>query len=405
MVSRQLIEEILELMRLLRRSAHPVRRGEMTPEQYWLLRRLNRAGPLSVSELAARLGIGQSSATSACKRLERQGLLTRTRQRGDERVVLCTLTEQGHERIEKWSRLRREATGRYLECLDDAEQAQLEELLARVLSQAEAMNTTPIVAVDHLTRRFADKAAVDDVSFTIEPGEVFGLLGPNGAGKTKTIRILMTLIAPTSGTIRIGGFDVRRAGARLRRVLGYVPQNISTDGTLTARENLLIVAKLLGLGREEREQRIDDILGLLNLEEAADHLVRTYSGGMVRRLEVGQAILHRPRLLVLDEPTVGLDPTARQAIWHMLSDLKEESGMTILITTHYMEEADSYCGRVAVMNRGRIARIGRPEELKASIGRPDATLEDVFTAVTGDSMESGGSFRDLKQLGRRQRLG
>ena len=264
---------------------------------------------------------------------------------------------------------------------------------------------SPFVEVRHLVRTFGNKRAVDDVSFTIAPGEVFGLLGPNGAGKTTTIRVLTTLLRPTEGEVRIAGLDVTRHPAELRRILGYVPQGLSADGSLTGRENLLVVAKLLGLPRPIWERRTEEILRLLNLEDAASRLVRTYAGGMVRRLEIGQAILHRPRLLVLDEPTVGLDPTARQGIWRMLGQLQEETGMTILVTTHYMEEADAFCTRVAIMNRGKVVAIGRPAELKANIGRDDATLEDVFTAVTGDVLESGGTYRDLRQLGRRQRLG
>jgi ABC-2 type transport system ATP-binding protein len=262
-----------------------------------------------------------------------------------------------------------------------------------------------VVEVDHLTKRFGDHTAVDDVSFAIRPGEVFGLLGPNGAGKTTTIKVLMTLLPPTHGTVRAFGLDVRRHGFEVRRLLGYVPQGLSADGALTGRENLLVVAKLLGLPRTEQHERVERILRLLALDQAADRLVRTYSGGMVRRLEIGQAIVHEPRLLVLDEPTIGLDPTARQTIWRTLEELRAASAMTILVTTHYMEEAESYCQRVAIMNRGRIAALGTPAELKAATGRPDASLDDVFTWATGDVLESGGTYRDLRQIGRRQRLG
>jgi ABC-2 type transport system ATP-binding protein len=240
---------------------------------------------------------------------------------------------------------------------------------------------TPLVEVDHLVRYFGNRAAVDDVTFQVETGE------------------------PTRGTVRIGGLDVRRHGAALRRMVGYVPQTLSVDGSLTARENLLLVAKLLGLPRAERRQRIAELLDRLNLAAVADQLVRTFSGGMVRRLEIGQALLHRPRLLVLDEPTVGLDPTARQAIWRMIQQLRAETGMTILVTTHYMEEADAYCQRVAIMHRGRLAAVGTPAALKAQSGRSDATLEDVFTSLTGETLESGGSYHDLQQIRRRQRLG
>lgn len=259
----------------------------------------------------------------------------------------------------------------------------------------------PIVEVNDLVKKFGDHIAVDGISFTIDPGEVFGLLGPNGAGKSTTIQVLTTLIPPTSGNVRIAGLDVRRDGSLIRQLLGYVPQSLSADGALTGYENLLVVAKLLGLNRDDRRRRIQDILTLLQLEDAADRLVQHYSGGMVRRLEIGQAILHQPHILILDEPTIGLDPTARRTVWETLEVLRCETGMTMLVTTHYMEEAEAYCQRVAIMNLGRIVAIGTPEELKASIGRPEGTLEDVFTAVTGNTLESGGSFHDVRQLRRR----
>jgi ABC-2 type transport system ATP-binding protein len=259
----------------------------------------------------------------------------------------------------------------------------------------------PIVEVKDLVKKFGDHVAVDGISFTIDPGEVFGLLGPNGAGKSTTIQVLTTLIPPTSGDVRIAGLDVRRDGGLIRQLLGYVPQSLSADGALTGYENLLVVAKLLGLNGKERQRRIQDILALLQLEDAADRLVQHYSGGMVRRLEIGQAILHQPHILILDEPTIGLDPTARRTVWETLEVLRCDTGMTMLVTTHYMEEAEAYCQRVAIMNLGRIVAIGTPEALKASIGRPEGTLEDVFTEVTGNTLESGGSFHDVRQLRRR----
>ncbi len=257
-----------------------------------------------------------------------------------------------------------------------------------------------LVIVSDLVKRFDEVTAVDRVSFTIHPGEVFALLGPNGAGKTTTIRILVTLLPPTAGRVTIAGLDVQREPDRVRRVLGYVPQNLSADGALTGYENLLIVAKFLRMPRVIRERAIAEVLSLVRLEEAADRLVRTYSGGMVRRLEIAQAILHRPVLLVLDEPTVGLDPTARRAVWDALAELRQRYGTTMLVTTHYMEEAELYCDRVAIMNRGRLVALGTPEELKARV-EGARTLDDVFTALTGDTLESGGSFSEVRQLRRR----
>ncbi|MDW8058660.1 MAG: ATP-binding cassette domain-containing protein [Thermomicrobium sp.] len=259
-----------------------------------------------------------------------------------------------------------------------------------------------LVEVEGLIQRFGDVVAVDGLTFSIEAGEAFALLGPNGAGKTTTIRVLVTLLRPTAGSVRIAGLDVTRHPTRVRRVLGYVPQTLSADGSLTGYENLLVVAKLLRIPRAERERAIADVLELVRLEEAADRLVRTYSGGMVRRLEIAQAILHRPVLLVLDEPTVGLDPTARRSVWDALKVLRERDGTTLLVTTHYMEEAELYCDRVAIMNRGRLVALGTAGELKAQAGGA-ATLDEVFTTLTGDTLESGGSYSEVRQLRRRLR--
>jgi ABC-2 type transport system ATP-binding protein len=257
------------------------------------------------------------------------------------------------------------------------------------------------IEVANLEKCFGEHTAVDHISFSIEKGEAFGLLGPNGAGKTTTIRMLITLIPPTSGIISIAGLDVQHNKTIIRRLLGYVPQSLSADASLTGYENLLLVAKLLGITAQERKRRIAEVLEVLNLTSAAHQLVKTYSGGMVRRLEIGQAILNRPRILILDEPTVGLDPTARRSVWETVEVLRQEFQITLLMTTHYMEEADNYCQRVAIMDHGRIVAIGTPAELKASLKQPEATLEDVFTSVTGNTLGSGGSYREAKQLRQR----
>ncbi|WP_129545140.1 ABC transporter ATP-binding protein [Thermoanaerobacter ethanolicus] len=257
------------------------------------------------------------------------------------------------------------------------------------------------VEVKNLRKLFGKYEAVAGISFTINEGEVFGLLGPNGAGKTTTIRMITTLLPPTSGEIKIEGINVIKNGGYIRNLIGYVPQALSADSTLTGYENLLIVAKLLRLPKKEREERINHILDILNLSEAANRIVKEYSGGMVRKLEIGQALIHRPKLLILDEPTVGLDPVARRNVWEVLEALKKETGLTILITTHYMEEAEAMCDRVAIMNKGRIAALGTPEELKVMTGNKEATLEDVFTFFTGNRLESGGNFNELRQVRRR----
>jgi ABC-2 type transport system ATP-binding protein len=260
-----------------------------------------------------------------------------------------------------------------------------------------------IIEVHDLVKRFGEHAAVDTINFSVEEGEIFGLLGPNGAGKSTTIKMLTTLLPPTSGWARIAGFDVFKQPTSVRRLIGYVPQAISADGSLTGFENLLVFARLYDVPRAEQQSRVRDALAFMGLQEAGDRLVRTYSGGMIRRLEVAQAVLHRPQVLFLDEPTVGLDPVARRAVWEHLSQLRERYNMTMLITTHYMEEADSLCQRVAIMHLGKIMAMGSPEELKASVGGEDTTLDDVFTHYTGNTLETGGSFRDTARTRRAAR--
>jgi ABC-2 type transport system ATP-binding protein len=251
-----------------------------------------------------------------------------------------------------------------------------------------------ILETRSLSRTFGDMTAVNAISFAVESGEVFGLLGPNGAGKSTTIKMLTTLLPASGGKASIAGFDIARQAADVRRVIGYVPQALSADGNLTGYENLLIFSKLYDLPRFERKPRIGNALSLMGLSDAAGRLVRTYSGGMIRRLEVAQAMLHEPLLLFLDEPTVGLDPIARRTVWDHLTRVQGETGMTILLTTHYMDEAESLCRRVAIMHRGKISAIGTPAELKESIANPEATLDDVFLHYTGDDLETGGSYRD-----------
>ncbi len=263
-----------------------------------------------------------------------------------------------------------------------------------------------ILETQSLTRRFGSFAAVDALTISVEECEVFGLVGPNGAGKTTTLKMLTTLLPPTSGNARIAGFDIARQAGQVRRIIGYVPQMLSADGTLTGYENLLIFAKLYNLPRGERVQRVHNALGFMGLDDAGDKLVREYSGGMIRRLEIAQSMLHEPRLLFLDEPTVGLDPVARQAVWERIEHLKREFGTTIVVTTHYMDEADKLCTRLAIMHQGKVAALGSPSELKASIGGNGATLDDVFAHYAGAELESGGSYRETTRTRRTaQRVG
>jgi ABC-2 type transport system ATP-binding protein len=263
-----------------------------------------------------------------------------------------------------------------------------------------------ILETQALTRRFGKLTAVDAMTISVAREEVFGLLGPNGAGKTTAIKMLTTLLPPTSGSAHVAGFDITRAASNVRRLIGYVPQMLSVDGSLTGYENLLIFAKLYDIPRAERESRVRDALSLVGLTDERDKLVRQYSGGMIRRLEIAQATLHRPPLLFLDEPTVGLDPIARKAVWEHIVRLRTRFGTTIFLTTHNMEEAESLCSRVAIIHRGKIVIDDSPARLKESIGDHQATLGDVFIHYAGDRLESGGSYRETSR-GRRnaRRLG
>jgi ABC-2 type transport system ATP-binding protein len=248
------------------------------------------------------------------------------------------------------------------------------------------------VEVDDVRYAFGDVRAVDGITFAIAAGEIFGLLGPNGAGKTTTIRMITTLLRPDSGTIRVFGTDVADAPMRTRRLIGYVPQQLSIDGQLTGVENIALFARLFDVPRRDRRERVMDALDVVGLVDVGDRLASTYSGGMVRRLELAEALVNRPRMLVLDEPTLGLDPVAREGIWQRITDLCDELGMTVLLTTHYMEEAEELCDRVGIMHAGGLGALGSPSELRESVGA-DSTLEDVFRAEVGETDEGGGLRR------------
>jgi len=211
--------------------------------------------------------------------------------------------------------------------------------------------------------------------------------------------MLTTLLEPTSGSASVAGYDVVRAPAQVRRRIGYVPQLLSADGALTGYENLMLSAKLYGMNRADRKERIGEALEFMGLADSSNRLVRTYSGGMIRRLELAQAMLHRPAVLFLDEPTIGLDPVARHAVWDRLEELQRDSTITVLITTHDMDEADELCDELAILHRGKVAAVGEPEALKAQISL-EATLDDVFAFFSGGSIQEGGSYHDVRQTRR-----
>jgi len=232
------------------------------------------------------------------------------------------------------------------------------------------MSDQPAVGCRDVRYTFGETVAVDGIDLEVAAGEIFGLLGPNGAGKTTAIRALATLLPVKRGMVTVFGADPAVRPLAVRRAIGYVPQLLSADGTLTGRENVSLFARLFDVPRRDRAERVDEALGSMGLADAADRMVRTYSGGMVRRLELAQALVNQPRLLILDEPTIGLDPVARSALWDKVTELRAATGATVLVTTHYMDEADQYCERVALMHRGRVRALGTPAELTAALGRP-----------------------------------
>ena len=210
--------------------------------------------------------------------------------------------------------------------------------------------------------------AVDRISFDVEEGEIFGFLGPNGAGKTTTISMITTLLGITEGSIKVAGHDVANEATSVRQVIGLVPQELTVDDDLTGRENMQLQADLYNVPREMAKERIEELLVLVDLREAADRFVRTYSGGMRKRLELAEGLIHRPRILFLDEPTLGLDVQTRAVMWEHIRKLKRESNMTVFLTTHYLEEADSLCDRIGIIDRGRIMALESPSKLKANLG-------------------------------------
>jgi ABC-2 type transport system ATP-binding protein len=245
-----------------------------------------------------------------------------------------------------------------------------------------APDSAGIIAVTNLVKVYGGRGpgrqeavkALAGLSFSVETGEFFGFLGPNGSGKTTTIRIITTLLGKTSGKVSVAGYDLDRDAEEIRRIIGYAGQSIGVDGELTGRENLRLIARLYHLPPALVKSRVEEVLSVLELTDAADRPAFTYSGGMRRRLDLGAGLLHFPRVLFLDEPTTGLDPQTRNAVWHYLRKLHKHEGMTIFLTTQYMEEADQLCERLAIIDKGQIVAEGTPAQLKAEIGADVITI-------------------------------
>jgi ABC-2 type transport system ATP-binding protein len=250
------------------------------------------------------------------------------------------------------------------------------------------------IEVENLTKRFGDFTAVDALNFSVEHGEVFGLLGPNGAGKSTLIRMLTTLVPPTSGTARVNGFDIVRQANEVRQSIGVIPQAMTSDLDLSAEENMSIFAKLYGIPREKRLRTIKQLLQEVDLDKWADKPVKMFSGGMRRRLEIARGLVHEPKLFFLDEPTTGLDPVSRVAVWEMLTRLKHERDLTILVTTHYMDEADKLCDRIAIVDHGKLVALDSPLKLKTSIPGKNI-IEASFSDIPQNWLETLKSLPEV----------
>ena len=268
------------------------------------------------------------------------------------------------------------------------------------------------IAVEHIVKRYGDFEAVKDVNFSVAEGEIFGLLGPNGAGKSTLIRMMTTLIPVTAGKAIVGGHDVSKDPDDVRRMIGVIPQALTSDQDLTVEENLSIYAKLYSVPRKQREKNITEVLEAVDLAKWRDAQTKTLSGGMRRRLEIARGLVHNPRIFFLDEPTTGLDPVSRIAVWEMLNNLKAQRNLTMLLTTHYMEEADKLCDRIAIVDHGKLVALGTPVELKNSVAganvvevhfdREDDKWEERLKSlegVTSVQPESAGFYRVITKSG------
>jgi ABC-2 type transport system ATP-binding protein len=253
------------------------------------------------------------------------------------------------------------------------------------------------IVVDHITKKYGDFTAVDDVSFNVHQGEIFGLLGPNGAGKSTLIRMMTTLLPLTGGRALINGFDVAKEPDSARHCMGVIPQALTSDIDLTVEENLSIYAKLYGVPAEQRKHNIDDLLKTVDLLKWRNAQTKTLSGGMRRRLEIARGLVHSPKIFFLDEPTTGLDPVSRVAVWEMLTEIKNRRALTILITTHYMDEADRLCDRLAIVDHGKLVALDSPMALKASVPGTNV-IEAQFLNAPTDWHEELGKLEDVTSV-------
>ena len=261
------------------------------------------------------------------------------------------------------------------------------------------------IEVDSLTKEFGDFKAVDNISFQVEEGEIFGFLGPNGAGKSTTMMILTTLLKPTSGSVFVGGYDVMLNAKRVREKIGYVQQEISVDEFLTGRENLYLHARINQIPSNLIKSRIDDVLELVELGEKKDQATLTYSGGMRKRLDIANGLLSRPSVLFLDEPTVGLDIQTRRKIWGYIKKIRKDFGMTVFISTHYMEEADSLCDRIGIIDHGKIQVIDTPKSMKSAIGNEIISFNLVDGKASQDTLiEQISKIEFVKEVKNKQDL-
>ena len=251
-----------------------------------------------------------------------------------------------------------------------------------------------IIKAENLTKIYAGQLkAVDSISFDVEEGEIYGFLGPNGAGKTTTILVLITLLKPTGGKATLCGYDVTKEPAKVRSCIGYVSQDTAVDENLTGRENLLLQGRFYHLPKDALKSRMDEVLEMVDLKDRADDLVSTYSGGMRKRLDIAEGLIHRPKILFVDEPTLGLDIPTRHKIWEYIQRLRKESNVTVFLTTHYMDEADALCDRISIIDYGKIKVIGKPNELKNQIGGDIITLK--FSEQNGRTEEAIAKIKAL----------